>query len=147
MPYMTFPKSPLGAIVDVSLLPSGRKTAVRSGPAASQSVTFRMLIDSGAEHTGVDASKIAPWGLNRATFYLSQGINGPVSTVDVYDLSLSIMGANGSGLFWTLDPLRVTERKDSPFRRLPYAGVIGRDVLDTGLFVYDGSHSHCVLAF
>jgi hypothetical protein len=148
MPYLTFPKSPLGAIVDVSLLPSSRKAAVRAGSPTLQAATFRMLIDSGADRTGVDASIIAPWGLRRSSFYLSGGINGgPPSQVDVYDLSLSIMGMGGAGLFYKFDPQPIGERKGSPFNGLPFDGVIGRDVLDKGLFVYDGYHSHCVLAF
>ena len=146
MPALTFAKSPLGAIVDVSLLPSHRQSKVRPTLQGLQPESFRMLVDTGAENTAVDASKIAAWSLHRATFYTSQSM-GSANVVDVYDLSLSIMGSNGQGLFWKLDPLRVSERRNSPFAGLPYAGVIGRDVLDKGLFVYDGYHAHCVLAF
>jgi hypothetical protein len=144
MPILTFAKSALGAVVDVRLLPSHAQLTAQAGVVATPA-DFKMLIDSGAEHTAVDESKIVPWNLYPATFYLSQTL-GSRNTVQVYELAITILGQNGH-FAWAIDALRVTARTNSPFTGLPYEGVIGRDVLDRGLFVYDGISSRCTIAY
>ena len=131
--------------MDVKLQPSAAQRRAIPSAAGWGLVAFKMLIDTGADHTAVDVAKIAPWNLYPATFYLSQSM-GSLNTVQVFELAISIFGSTGQ-LEWNIDPLLVTARTGSPFDGLPYHGVIGRDVLDQGLLVYNGASSHCTLGY
>ena len=106
---------------------------------------FKMLIDTGADHTSVDASVIAPWGLHAGTAFKSQTMGGIVAA-RAYDVALSIRDSKGN-LVIQFDPLPVVARRNSPFDGLPFLGLLGRDVLDRGVFFYNGKGTYCTLAF
>lgn len=149
MPAIAFPKSALGAIVDVVLLPSSRH---RLSPVGLQHppapIQLKMLLDTGAENTSVDSKQIdAAWNLTPRKFYLSQSM-GSLNKVAQFDLDLVILhGQQGPGPFWSHDPLLIACRTNDPFNGLPYNGVIGRDVLDRGLLFYDGINGRCTLGY
>lgn len=147
MPVLRFSKSALGAVVDVGLLPATRQLNSKPAwPIPPSSVPLKMLIDTGADYTAVDVRKIARWGLTPSTWYPSQTMGG-TSNVDVYDLHLTILDGPGGQSFWDIDQLPVSARLNSPFHGMPYAGVIGRDVLDRGTFFYGGSVGRCRLRY
>jgi len=149
MPAIAFPKSALGAIVNVALLPDSRhRLAVQSLLNPPAEVHLRMLLDTGADNTCIDGQHIdAAWKVVPHAFYLSQSM-GSLNRVPVFHLELKIMsGPNATVPFWVHDPLRITCRGNNPFVGLPYAGVIGRDVLDRGLLIYDGINGHCTLVY
>ena len=149
MPLTAFPKSALGAIVDVTLLPSSRQrlspAGLRHPPVA---IHLKMLIDTGADNTAVDSKQIdAAWKLTPRTYYLSQSM-GSQNRVSMFDLDLAILDGQGTGsTFWRHDPLLIACRSNDPFAGLPFNGVIGRDVLDLGLLIYDGANSRCTLGY
>lgn len=73
---------------------------------------------------------------------------GSLNRVPMFDLELKIMsGPNATVPFWVHDPLLIASRSNNPFGDLPYDGVIGRDVLDRGVLIYDGINAHCTLAY
>lgn len=140
---LRFPKSTLGAIVNVTVDPSA-DAAAAAGPSASGSIAVKMLLDTGAEQTALDESRIAQWGL----FYVSAGfVNTMTGTkpVRLYELQLKLRApdAPDSDDSWTVGPLVVMARPS--FEGRPYAGVIGRDVLDRAVFTYDGPAHRCTI--
>lgn len=144
MPVLTFAKSALGAIVDVSLSPSTRLQKVHAGNAWPP-VTLHMLIDTGAEATAVDHDLIASWQLQPHSFVLLQS-SGGINRTPKLDLALTILSPSGAS--WHVhDGLLVTAHRTRPYAGLPYGGVLGRDVLDRGRFTYDGRAHRCELEF
>lgn len=149
MPATAFPKSALGAIVNVALLPSSHFRLATPGllhpPAEAR---IRMLLDTGADSTSIDCRHIdAAWNVVPQTFHLSQSTGGR-NRVPVFYLELKIMsGPSGTVPFWIHDPIEVATHSNNPFDGLPYGGVIGRDVLDRGVLIYDGINGHCTLAY
>jgi len=74
-------------------------------------------------------------------------MNGGTTNVDVYDLGLTILDGPGGKAFWQIGQLQVSARVNSPFRGMPFKGVIGRDVLDKAMFFYGGSAGRCRLRY
>jgi hypothetical protein len=104
-----------------------------------------MLVDTGAEHSAVDESKVAGWSLYPSTFSLSQTLNG-LSKVRIFESAITIFEPYGQ-FSWEVDGLLVSARPGSPFSGLPYEGLIGRDLLDRGFFVYGGASHRCAIAY
>lgn len=116
MPATAFPKSTLGAIVHVALLPSSRhRLATASLLNPPVEARIRMLLDTGAENSCVDCRHIdAAWNLAPLTFHLSQSM-GSLNRVPVFDLELKIMsGPNATLPFWVHDPLLIPVGATSP---------------------------------
>ena len=148
MPLLAFSKSTFGAVVDVRLMPSVAQLRMLGNRAAKVNAnSFKMLLDTGAEHSAVDETMVsASWGLYPTTFAISQTLNGRRAHVPIYELAVTIFDPNGN-FAWEVDALQVSARAGSPFDETPYHGVIGRDFLDRGLLVYGGATSKCTIAY
>lgn len=141
---LRFPRSQLGPIVDVQIEPSTEAAAQisASGRAAPTPLALRMLIDTGAEQTAIDEDKISHWGL----FYVSAGFVATMAgskPVRSYDLQIQLT-TPGAVRPWLVGPVIVMARPLA-FEGRPYAGVIGREVLDRAVFTYNGPGHHCTL--
>ena len=97
MPILTFPKSTLGGVIDVTLRPS---------------------------------------------FARSFGSSTPIV---VYDLNIRLSGKSGQAP-WEIEPLLVDARAKA-FASEPYDGLVGRDVLDRAMLIYNGHMHECTLAY
>ncbi|MES2889737.1 MAG: retroviral-like aspartic protease family protein [Pseudomonadota bacterium] len=115
-------------------------TLARDGKQPAHSVTLKMLIDTGADHTSVVEDEIVRFGLLPRSFVQTRSVGG-VTQHRVYELSVRL------GEIQAFDPIMITARSKTLFQGTPYQGLLGRDVLDRGLFIYNGASSQCTLAF
>lgn len=142
---LVFPKSQLGPIIDTTVAPSPAganhlKTAGLQLPLPRQ---LKMLVDSGAETTVIDEDIATSFSLPYVGAAWARTMNG-VRPARKYELTLTLFGSNS--VSWTSPPVHVMARRDA-FVGAPYAGLIGRDVLDLGLFILNGPAHHCTLSF
>jgi len=146
MPVLNFAKSQLGPIVDVMVSPGREATAqiVAGGQSHPVPQTVKMLVDTGAETSALDENIIEQWQISyvRAGWARTMTSTKPVR---MYDLALSLKGQQGQPS-WDVGSLVVTARRE-PFEGMPYSGLIGRDLLDRAVFVFNGPGHHCTLAF
>jgi len=146
MPVLTFSKSQLGPILEVSVWP-GTEAANQlrhAGKDVPQPSQLMMLVDSGSEGSVIDESLIRPWN----TPYVSSAWAATIAgrkPVQQYEVALSIRGQPGQPA-WNIPSLLVSARQ-SPFTGMPYLGLIGRDILDRAVFVFNGPAHHCTLAY
>jgi|SRR5205814_2217064 len=150
MPNLTFQGSPDGPLVDVRISPSSQyqRLAQFHNRALPPSIQATFLLDTGASHCMVDADVIAPLGLQpRATSAIRTATGG--RSAAQYDLSLLIHDAavHNRGQAWQIDAVPVTGVGQKPFGGAPYVGVIGRDVLDRGLLIYNGLAQQIILSW
>jgi hypothetical protein len=103
---------------------------------------FKMLVDTGADTSVLDEDAAVAFGLPYVRGGWARTING-VRPAQRYEFVLTLFGQNG--VAWTSGPIRVMARRDA-FVGAPYAGLIGRDVLDGALFIYNAPAHHCTLA-
>lgn len=148
MPVLTFTKSAAhGPLVKVTLQPSlaGAKTLSRLNLPTVTPITVDMLLDTGADSTFVDEDLISPWNLPYANYGTARSING-AARVMVYELSLHVHGSKGQ-LPWHSPAVMVHAMGNQPFAGQPYVGLVGRDMLDRTVFIYNGPCSECTLAY
>jgi hypothetical protein len=94
-----------------------------------------MLIDTGASHTFVDESALAPLGLDPHDSVPYQSASPTASDrCNVYDIALTIGSAAERNQF-TLDPLRIHA---TPYLHQRHQGLLGRDVLSRVQFAWNG---------
>ncbi len=146
MPVLTFSKSQLGPILEVSVWPGAEalKQLKLAGQPVPQPTQLKMLVDSGSEGSVVDESLIRPWNTPYVSLAWAATITGR-KPIQQYEVALSIRGQAGQTA-WDIPSLLVCSRQ-SPFTGMPYQGLIGRDILDRAVFVFNGPAHHCTLAY
>jgi hypothetical protein len=146
MPILTFGVTSSGVLATATFLPSktSRQLLSQAGRPAAAPVVLPVLIDSGATHSAIDAAEILHWHMPYRSAH-SNTVGGKVA-IKVYSLELRLSGRAGSG-YWEVEPLAVEGNMVHSFHDTSYKGVIGRDVLDGGLFVYDGPNKYSTLSF
>jgi hypothetical protein len=137
---LRFPKSTLGAIVDVTIQPSADAVAATGRPAPAP-IKVKMLLDTGADQTALDEGQITQWGLIYVSMAFIGTMNG-TRPARSYELQLQL-SAPGAKEAWAVGPLIVMSRPS--FAGLPYVGLIGRDILDRVVFTYDGPAHRCAI--
>lgn len=140
MPILTGPITPAGAIVDILVGVSARGVLVlrQSGQPIPQPVPMRADLDTGSFSTCIDAQLLSPLGLQplgrRALSTASTGAG--LLVCDEYKVSLTIVHPSGNAaLNRTLALVTVT---DLPLAQTGIPALIGRDLLDRWVFLYDG---------
>lgn len=103
------------------------------------------LVDTGASCTVVDAQIIAPLGLNPTGVMMAHtpSTAGNAVPMQQYDLMIYIPGSM-INVGWSIDSLQVSA---SSFSGQSIDGLIGRDIIDRGLLVYNGQAGHFTLAY
>jgi hypothetical protein len=104
-----------------------------------------MLVDTGADHTTVHERALVGWNLTGGSF-ITVNTNAGRSSRRRFDFALSILDENGQRVM-SLDPLTMTITDADAFDDTPFLGLIGRDVLNLGRFLYDGPGFACTLTF
>ena len=147
MPSVTVSNGPTGPTLHVLIGPSAQlqQAFADAGMQAPAPVSGVFLVDTGASHTVVDADVIAPLGLHATGAFMvhTPSTAGTAVALPQYDLMLYVPVAEGS-LGWLIDSLPVTA---SSFKGQHIDGLIGRDIIDRGLLVYNGSSGHFTLAW
>lgn len=147
MPSITVGNSQAGPILNILIGPSIQLQQVlaAAGAPVPAPINGVFLVDTGASLTVVDASIIAPLRLNPTGTVMchtpsTAGIAVPMYQ---YDLMIFMPGAvHNQG--WLIDSIPVTA---SSFAGQAIDGLIGRDIIDRGLLVYNGHAGHFTLAY
>lgn len=115
-----------------------------AGQTAPKPVSGTFLVDTGASHTVADTRLISQLGLNPTGTVMIHTPSTGAQAVPMYqyDLMLFVPGHQQGG--WLIDALAVTE---SSFAGQQIDGLIGRDVIDRGLLVYNGQAGHFTLCY
>jgi hypothetical protein len=144
MAYLRLPITGSGPELPVLIgLPGIVTTSLKaSGQPIPAPLLVRGVIDTGTDITGVVANQLSQLGILPA-FRSSTHTAGGSVRVDIYEISLSVPGPDPSaGLLVVRPDLLVMELAAG----LPDVDLLlGRDVLDECLFVYDGRGKHFLL--
>lgn len=140
-----------GAVVDVSvgLTAANMQTLRAAGQPIPQPISLRAMIDTGAEVTCVDTGALAsllavglsPSRIILANLPASVGLNATRE----YFVTLSVINPVNtprSDLVLRNHPII-----EQPLRQLGYEALLGRDVLEHCMLVYDGPGRSVTLAF
>lgn len=138
---------PSGPTINVLIGPSAQlqQAFQDAGLPIPQPVSGVFLVDTGASHTVIDADVIAPLGLNPtgAVMIHTPSTAGNAVSMPQFDLMIYVPGSAGAQ-GWLIDSLPVTA---SSFKGQPIDGLIGRDIINRGLLVYNGPSAHFTLAY
>jgi hypothetical protein len=103
------------------------------------------LLDTGASHTCIDKSLLAPLGLTptgQMPMHTPSTGSTPIMA-DLYDVMLFVPGATGLP-GWIIEAVAVTE---CDFSAQGIHGLIGRDILNKAILVYNGPAGQYSLAY
>ena len=149
MPHVTLGLSPGGPLIDVWIGVSNPralalKTAGQTPPPPKQ---VRALIDTGASCTAVDISiiqelSLVPTGTTSVQTPSTQKTTPHIT--NQYDVLLGVMYPHAPASRLILDTLPVIE---SQFAHQGFHVLLGRDVLRSCLFLYNGQNGYFSLAF
>jgi hypothetical protein len=137
MPCVNLQILPLGPVIDVHVqISTPRKTAMEAaGIAVPSPVTCRLLIDTGASCTCLDTDVIKSLNLTPSGF---TSVHTPSTTANTmhkcnqYDVCLIIPHNAMSRYFHAIPVL------ESQFSHQGIDGLLGRDVLNGCVFIYNG---------
>lgn len=137
-------RSQLGAILRVEVGPSA-VAAQQGAPsiAGAKPQYIEMLVDTGSEQSLLDEDLVSSWGLVYTSMCWGATIHA-IKPVRSYEVMMTL-GDRGNGAV-SFDPLTVMTKR-SPFPGARYAGLLGRDILDRCVLVYDGPGHHFSLTF
>ncbi|MDR1305539.1 MAG: retropepsin-like domain-containing protein [Verrucomicrobiales bacterium] len=146
MPHLTLPiDARLGAIIRLEIgVSAQRATALRKVDAAiPPPVSISLLIDTGASCTVVNEAALKPLGLppRGATLIRTPSTGQNPTARNTYDISLRLTHADG-GRFFNSVLVVATD-----FHGQNLDGLLGRDVLEKCLLVYNGEHKMFALSF
>jgi hypothetical protein len=147
MPILELPLEPGGAIIRVGFAVSGpRQEAMRNaGLEIPLPEMVRALVDTGASCTCLDTKVIKNLGLvpTGTASILTPSTGDKPHTCNQFDVAVGIvMGSNQVHLSSLIIPVVESELDSHGFQAL-----LGRDVLDQGIFIYDGYRQTLTLAF
>lgn len=110
---------------------------------AHTSGTF--LVDTGASNTVIDTTIIAPLGLTPtgAVMCHTPSTGQVAQAFNQFDVMIVIPGP-GTSQAWIIEALPVME---SDFSAQGIQGLIGRDMLDRALLIYNGPANHFSIAY
>jgi hypothetical protein len=148
MPNLTLSLANGEPIVDVQISATAlyaNATLRLRGLPAPRPIDERFLIDTGASHSLIAAGALKPMGLPHSGSVVANTAIGS-RRLPKYDVSLLIKGTS-AGQGWQLAAISMTAADDAAFAGKPYRGLIGRDVLNLGLMIYNGRNDHLTLAY
>lgn len=148
MPSITLGVSQAGPTVNILLGPSTLLAdAMRAaGLVPPANVMALFLVDTVASHTVVDANVIRPLGLNPTGTVMchTPSTAGTAVPMYQYDLMIYVPSQGERTLGWYIDSIPVTA---SSFDGQSISGLIGRDILDRGLLIYNGAAGQFTLSY
>jgi predicted aspartyl protease len=147
MPILTLPLESGGAIIDAVFAVSGpRQEAMKkAGLEIPSPVLVRALVDTGASCTCLDPQVVKKLGLTPSGIALlhTPSTGSEPHTCNQFDVAVAVvMDAKQLHLSSLIIPVIESDLSAHGFQAL-----LGRDVLDQGIFIYDGHHRFLTLAF
>jgi hypothetical protein len=148
MPYFHGAIPPRGSLIDLKVeLSAPRILALRNaGQAIPPAVNLRGLLDTGADVTFIDTRHLPFVGQLTPAFAPVGTPAGGWSFQVQYDISLTILhpqGGRRSDL--SIPALSIVDITLAPF--LGYEALVGRDVLERCLLIYQGQGKSFTLAY
>jgi hypothetical protein len=145
MPHFTLQIVPEGPLLSIVVGVSNPRAVAlqQAGQPVPQAVILRCLIDTGASGTCLDAAAIAPLGLTATgtTLITTPSTGVTPHECPTFDVSILFYHADNSRFFGIV-PVVATD-----FSAQSIDGLLGRDVLSSCLFVYDGAAKIFSIAF
>jgi len=135
-----------GPVVDVHIGVSEPKriALIAAGQPVPPPESCRLLIDTGASLTCIDSWVIQQLGLSptgAASFHTPSTSAGNAHSCNQYDVFLSIQHPVLARMF------HATPVFESAFKHQGIDGLLGRDILQHCLFIYNGELGICTLSF
>lgn len=146
MPSINLPvQQPAGPLIQVIVGVSAprHRALTAAGKPIPAPVSGTFLIDTGASGTCVDPALVAPLGIppSGSVAIQTPSTAGGVHQCNQYDVMLFIPDGNG-GHFIEVMPILETSLKNQGID-----GLLGRDVLQNCVFIYNGTSGQFTLSF
>jgi hypothetical protein len=145
MPFLTVPFGPDGPLTDLYVaLSTPRIDALKKANLAyPPPVQITGLIDTGASCSAIDPTAVSSLGLTPSgkAQVLSSTTGTTPQTCDVFDVCLAFVNPEVKVIGVTISVF------EASFANRRFNMLIGRDVLDSCLFIYDAKHKTFSLAF
>jgi hypothetical protein len=147
VPSINLANTASGPLVMVGVLPSmPRQNALKAAGQPVPTLTSgTFLVDTGASNTVIDVSLIAPLGLaaTGAAMCHTPSTGQQALPFNQYDVMIFIPGAPGAPA-WIIEALPIME---CDLSAQGIQGLIGRDILDKGILIYNGLSNQFTLAY
>jgi len=124
-----------------------RQQALKAaGVAVPQITSGTFLVDTGASSTVVDASLITPLGLTPTGVAMchTPSTGQAALPFNQYDVMLFIPGTAPGQIPWIIEALPIME---CDLSAQGIQGLIGRDMLDRAVLIYNGSSKHFTISY
>jgi predicted aspartyl protease len=148
VPHLTLQISPQGPIPDVAIgVSEGRRAALTAaGQPIPAFLPIRVLIDTGASCSCIDPSIITQLNITPTSVVpiLTPSTSNTAVDKDQYDVSL-VLVQTSVGAIRTFNSVPVVEAH--LFAGQGIHGLIGRDILEKCLLIYDGQTKIFTLSF
>lgn len=139
MPHLSGQITPWGPLINAVIAVSGPRSAALAdaGQTVPPVVVARLVVDTGASLTAVDATILTQLGLTPSgqVDIHTPSTQGVAHKANQYDISLTLFGATNAALVYTVAALPVI---DGNFKAQGIDGLLGRDVLMHGRMSYLG---------
>lgn len=147
MPGITLGASQSGPVVNIQIGPSIplQNAMLAGGLTPPPPVTGTFLVDTGASHTVACGLLLAKLNLNPTGTVMCHTPSTGGTAVPMYQYDLMIyMPGQMQHPGWLIDALPVM---GSDFSAQPIDGLIGRDIIDRGMLVYNGQAGYFTLCY
>jgi hypothetical protein len=148
MPHFVINHGPSGPLIDIYVALSAPRLEMpaEADPAQPEPkpVGVKALVDTGASHTSIDVSLVKLLGLvpSGIASVITPTTGNVPCDVPCYDVAFHIPFPNGHFHSFSLWVASAMELQHQGFSVL-----LGRDILASGMLVYDGVHSMFILSF
>lgn len=148
MPSISVPLTPIGALLIVNIgISVPRQAAMqKSGLQIPPPATGTFLLDTGASTTCVDPKLVRRLGIDPSGSIMMQtpSTNGTAVACNQYDVSLYVPPSVPGTLGLLIPAIPITETMLST---QGIDGLLGRDVIDSNVIIYNGSTRIMTLSF
>ena len=147
MPHLTLALTAQGCAVTLFVNVSAERRAAlqAAGQSLPPFVQITALIDTGASCTAIDADQLSPLALapTGIAHVHTPSTSGQAAPMPQYDVTLGITHPSGNNLIIETVPIIAIPK----FQRAGISALVGRDVLASCLFIYNGAEKNFTLAF
>jgi hypothetical protein len=147
MPHFLLSHGPSGPLIDIYVGVSAPRAAAlqAAGQAVPTPLLVKGLVDTGASHCTIDPSLVTGLGLSakRLALVITPTTGATPAKHHTFDVSLYIPMPSAT-VPWSKLAHEVTRAE---LKHQGFDVLIGRDILASAIFVYDGRHNVFTLGF